>query len=285
MRFSLVVMAYCQEDLIERAVAAAFAQDYPDLEIVLTDDASPDRTYEIMSEMAAAYQGPHRIVLNRNAHNLGLIGHVNRLFDLVTSEWLVYSAGDDISEPHRVRQIAEVVERESPLYVYSNVTDLDLAGVPMRRQKERSRPERLDAKSLPQLARVMSHALGASSAWHRSLFDRFGPITENNVFEDQVLMFRARLLGQVSFIDERLLQYRRDIGLSFQSTDDPEKRLRHDIAVLSQRRRDVLTVAPSRRDILKAISRKQEKRERELDALLNGVGASVSAENEVTDFG
>lgn len=52
MRLSLVVMAYKQEGFIRDAVEAALAQDYPDLEIVLSDDCSPDNTFAIMEEMA-----------------------------------------------------------------------------------------------------------------------------------------------------------------------------------------------------------------------------------------
>ena len=66
MRLSFVVMAYNQESFIREAVAAAFAQDHDDLEIVLTDDCSTDATFAIMQDMAAAYTGPHTIILNRN---------------------------------------------------------------------------------------------------------------------------------------------------------------------------------------------------------------------------
>ncbi|NHB75231.1 glycosyltransferase [Rhodobacter calidifons] len=270
MRLSLVVMAYRQEAFIAETVAAALAQDHPDLEIVLSDDASPDATFRIMSDMAAAYAGPHRIVLNRNPQNLGLIGHVNRLFDLVTSDWLIYNAGDDISEPHRARVIAEAIARDDPRYVYSNVTDLDASGAALARQRTRTRPAALQQKSLPELAKAVSHALGASSAWHRVLFDRFGPITETEVFEDQVLMFRARLLGSVTYLDDRLLRYRRSIGLSFQSKEDQVRKLRQDLAIMRQRRADVLRHCPDRRDILKAIARKEERRQRALDDVLAG---------------
>ncbi|MFN4203630.1 MAG: glycosyltransferase family 2 protein [Tabrizicola sp.] len=270
MRLSLVVMAYRQEAFIADTVAAAFAQDHPDLEIVLTDDCSPDDTFRIMSDMAAGYTGPHRIVLNRNPQNLGLIGHVNRLFDLATSDWLIYNAGDDISEPRRARIIAEAIARDDPRYVYSNVTDMDASGVALERQRQRTRPEALQQKSLPDLAKVISHALGASSAWHRDLFDRFGPITETEIFEDRVLMFRARLLGSVTWLEDRLLRYRRNIGLSFQTRDDRVRQLRLDLATLRQRRADVLHLCPERRDILKAIARKEEQRQRELEGVLAG---------------
>lgn len=270
MRLSFVVMAYNQERFIADAVAAALAQDHPDLEIVLTDDCSTDATFAIMRDMAAAYSGPHRIILNRNDPNLGLIGHVNRLFSLATSDYLIYAAGDDISEPHRARAIAEVIARDRPLLIHSNVTDMDEAGVPFEKQRERTRHEILEAKSLPELARAMSHALGASCAWHRDLFDRFGPITETGLYEDQVFLFRARLIGAASYIDDRLLRYRRGIGISFGSKNDALKKLNIDISILRQRTLDCQKVAPDRGDILKSLRKKLEKRLAERDALIAG---------------
>ena len=53
-----------------------------DRRIPLSDDASPDGTFAVMQAMAAAYAGPHRVVLNRNARNRGLIGHLNRVMEL-----------------------------------------------------------------------------------------------------------------------------------------------------------------------------------------------------------
>jgi glycosyltransferase involved in cell wall biosynthesis len=280
MRLSLVVMAYNQESFIAEAVAGALAQDHDDLEIVLTDDCSTDATFAIMQDMAAAYAGPHSIVLNRNAQNLGLIGHVNRLFSLATSDYLIYNAGDDVSEPHRARRIAEVIARDKPKYLYSNVTDLDRSGAALERQRIRTRPEALQEKSLPDLARIISHALGASSVWHRDTFDRFGPIIETNLFEDRVLMFRARLIGTVSYIEERLLRYRRDIGLSFQSKTDQSRKIALDLATLRQRRLDTLAVLPDRADILRAIDKKLEKRERQLAEALSGKAPITSDEED-----
>ena len=44
------VCAYKQEQFIREAVEAALAQTYSPLEIILSDDCSPDRTFEIMQE-------------------------------------------------------------------------------------------------------------------------------------------------------------------------------------------------------------------------------------------
>ena len=82
---TLFVMAYRQERFVRAAVEGALAQTYSPLEIILSDDNSPDGAFAIMEEMAAAYDGPHRIRLNRNPANLGIVGHVNRLAALATA--------------------------------------------------------------------------------------------------------------------------------------------------------------------------------------------------------
>lgn len=270
MRLSFVVMAYNQEGFIREAVAAAFAQDHDDLEIVLTDDCSTDRTFEIMQEMAAAYTGPHSIILNRNEPNLGLLGHINKLFSLTKQDYIVYAAGDDISEPHRARTVANAIERDRPFLLHSNITDLDGDGTEFNRQRDRDRLKGLAEKSIKDLARAISHTIGATCVWHRQLFDHFGPITERGLYEDQVLYFRARLLGSVTYIDERLVRYRRGIGLSFASKKDPMKQLEMNINVLRQRLSDLEKAAPQPKKVRKSLERKLERRLAQRDAALAG---------------
>ena len=60
---SLLVLTYQQRALLDGAVASAFAQDCEPIEIVLSDDGSKDGSYERLLELAAAYRGPHRVVV------------------------------------------------------------------------------------------------------------------------------------------------------------------------------------------------------------------------------
>ena len=99
---TLFVLAYRQEGFVRAAIEGAFAQTWSPLEIILSDDASPDGTFRVMQEMAAAYSGPHRLVLNRNEKNLGLTAHVSRVMALATGGFVVQNAGDDVSHPERV---------------------------------------------------------------------------------------------------------------------------------------------------------------------------------------
>ena len=55
----MVGMAWNQERFVREAVEPALVLDFIGLEIILSDDKSGDQTFEIMSELAAAYTGPH----------------------------------------------------------------------------------------------------------------------------------------------------------------------------------------------------------------------------------
>ncbi len=47
---SFIVLAYKQKQFIREAVQSALAQSYEPLEIILSDDASPDVTFEVMED-------------------------------------------------------------------------------------------------------------------------------------------------------------------------------------------------------------------------------------------
>ena len=67
---SLCVITYNQEKFVAEAVKAALSQSYRPLEVILSDDASSDDTFKIMSTLENQYDGNLKIVLNRNKSKL-----------------------------------------------------------------------------------------------------------------------------------------------------------------------------------------------------------------------
>jgi len=49
-KVTIMIATYNQERFIGEAIESAMAQDYPNLEIVVCDDCSTDRTYEIAKQ-------------------------------------------------------------------------------------------------------------------------------------------------------------------------------------------------------------------------------------------
>ncbi len=96
---SFVLLSYNQEQFIREAVRSAFAQTYEPLEIIISDDCSPDRTFEFIKDEVDVYQGPHKVILNRNEKNLGIAGNLNQAFQLAHGQFFVMAAVYDISIP------------------------------------------------------------------------------------------------------------------------------------------------------------------------------------------
>jgi len=203
---TFAVFAYRQERFIREAVEGALAQTYARLEIILSDDCSSDKTFPIMRELAAAYRGPHRIVLNRNESNLGLGRHINRVMELATGELIVAAAGDDISLPGRT---AALVERwlacaKKPCSIYSALQAIDADGAPLRTLGAPPKPGPLAQR----LSHFMPGVRGASHAWSRRVFDEFGPLLPDTLCEDRVIPFRSELLGGIEYLPGAWVRYR-----------------------------------------------------------------------------
>lgn len=224
---TFAVLAYQQEELVRQAIEAAFAQTYSPLEIILSDDGSGDRTFEVIEGMAAAYDGPHSVRVNRNRENLGLIGHVNAIFEMARGEIVLLAAGDDVSLPERTERVVSAFgEGADVMLVHSPVERIDAVGTMLGLWHA---PMRGKPDDMGSLALSLGLHLGASAGYRKVVFDRFGPIVERAAYEDLVLGFRARLLGRLVGLDLPLVRYRVDTGMT--KKDKPLKK-----SVRTQRR-------------------------------------------------
>ena len=214
---TFAVCSYNQEQFIREAVEGAFAQTYSPLEIILSDDCSSDRTFEIMREMAAGYSGPHKIVLNRNAANLGLASHVNHVVELTRGEILIGSAGDDFSLPERTALVAEAWEASGrrATSIHGRWIGIDEHGQLTGDEKNVPWPE-MTGTTIRQLGNPVDfvgtlkpHVQGSCHAFSKRLFTVFGPMPKYVVYEDLTLAFRSVLVGEIHFINRPLVKYRR----------------------------------------------------------------------------
>src|SRR5215212_7155005 len=94
---TFALFAYNQERFIAEAVRGALSQTYSPLEIIISDDGSTDRTFEIIEGEVAGYAGPHEIRLNRIEQNIGWGAHINLVMEMVKGKLIVVAAGDDVS--------------------------------------------------------------------------------------------------------------------------------------------------------------------------------------------
>ena len=203
---TFALLAYNQERYVREAIEGAFAQTYSPLQIILSDDCSSDRTFDIIQQMSGAYTGPHQITLNRNPRNLGVGAHVNRVFELALGEIVVLGAGDDISLPHRVATLAAEFSDDVTV-VYSSATVVDECGKVLRRESIYPDPQN-ETSYAYRASTYCRGVVGCSAAYSKKVFQGFGPLLPSTIAEDRVLAFRGYAVGKVRFVEEPLVKYR-----------------------------------------------------------------------------
>jgi glycosyltransferase involved in cell wall biosynthesis len=216
---SFCQMYFNQEKFIEESLNSILAQTYSPLEIIISDDASRDGTWQKVTSILAKYTGPHKIITNRNEKNLGIIGNWNKLCSLSSGELLVKGDGDDISAPYRVeRTVREWLKyNKEPMLLSSSCNTIDMQGnrigelkVPIDGWDER------DPESICNGWQFFHP--GPSAAFNRKLFDSFGTITH---FGSDIATYegRAVMLGRLVGIKDALVSYRVGSGYTTGQTN------------------------------------------------------------------
>lgn len=211
---SYVVTAYNIENYIAESIECAFAQTYSPLQIVLSDDCSTDRTFEIMQSMTQNYTGPHLITLNRNERNLGITEHMNKAYmELAQGEIIIAAHGDDLSKPERTELSYKYLKE------YPNVTALSFSiqAVDENGNNLTSHSAIVDRVHFYDF-KGGANIPAPSRAFYKNVMSVFGPLNKECPTEDELISFRALLLGENAFFPEVMVKYRKHSG----SSSNPE---------------------------------------------------------------
>ncbi len=203
---TFALLAYNQQRFIEEAVAAALAQTYSPLEIIISDDCSTDRTFALIEELVRDYRGPHCIVLNRNPSNLGIGRHVNEIIQRSTGDLILLAAGDDVSETNRTHEVVKywLTADKAIDAIWSDARLIDEHGNSVGALCSPVSNEPVET----QIRQMVPSVVGCSHATTKRLFLQYGPLREDIAYEDRALAFRALCTGGVGHIEKLLVRYR-----------------------------------------------------------------------------
>lgn len=118
-KVSVMIITYNQEDLISETIESVLSQDYGNLEIVVSDDASTDRTAEIIQKYVDLY--PNKVVPVLNKKNLGITGNSNTAFFACTGEFIAVLGGDDLFLPHKIKEQVKLFQDSEVVLSYHGV--------------------------------------------------------------------------------------------------------------------------------------------------------------------
>ena len=204
---TFAVLTYNQRNYVLEAIKGALAQDYDNLEIIVSDDCSTDGTYELVESFVKSYTGPHRILVNQTLKNKCILGHFFDVVDLANGRLLLLAAGDDVSYPQRVSETVAAWRNEGAVGLYSNYDLIDHSGAILARDFSPN-------PSGPGVDNIFGKPLhyeihGASSAYDLEFIRSLSRPAGRFFFEDSFMTFMIKLYdGKISKINKSLVGYR-----------------------------------------------------------------------------
>lgn len=182
-------------------------------ELVVSDDGSTDETWDILRNFART--APFLVRLHRNARNLGWQDNFVATAIRCRGDWVCFCDQDDVWAPNKVAHVESVIQAHSDLKMIVHSAQLTDEGlVPSGGLF----PSFSRFRVVPPLANPpMSAQLGFALTFRRDLLvdipvdDRpCDPnIPHRRQSHDQLIPLLANVLGQVAYLPEVLVSYRR----------------------------------------------------------------------------
>jgi glycosyltransferase involved in cell wall biosynthesis len=125
-RVSIGLPVYNGENYLAETLDSLLAQTYRDFELIISDNASTDRTEAICRQYTA---GDPRIRYERNAENIGAAANYNRAFDLARGDYFKWAAHDDLLAPTYLERCVAVLDRDPDVVLaYTQAKAIDDKG-------------------------------------------------------------------------------------------------------------------------------------------------------------
>jgi GT2 family glycosyltransferase/GR25 family glycosyltransferase involved in LPS biosynthesis len=220
-KIAVIIASYNYGSFLVEAIESVLRQTRLPDEILISDDASTDNTYEIATFYQHKY--PDLIKINRNEQNLGIVDHFNKAIRLTTADYITILGADNRFRSDYLEKTAEILDLSQDLAIA--YTDFALFGQRAKLvyetfPKDKQGIIKLDKffiinfpdfteESRQQLIETGNFIHG-SSLFRRAAFDRVGGYLQfPNLPEDYALFRRMIEAGwQAKRAPFPLLEYR-----------------------------------------------------------------------------
>ena len=195
---SICIPTYNGEAFIEETIKSAIAQTYPNIELIVSDDGSTDRTIAIAQSFQSQTSADFRIILHRN---YGLSQNWNFCIEQAKGEYIKFLFQDDLLEPECIEKMVAVAQQHPDIGMVFSPRGITIAA-------DESHPIlRKASQSIKDLHKSWSN-LKSIQPGKELLADANclnNPI--NKIGEPSTVLIAARVFAEIGLFDSGLSQY------------------------------------------------------------------------------
>ena len=210
-KVSILIPSYNQETVIEQTVMSSLTQDYDNLEVVVSDDASVDGTPQILKELQAKY--PERLKVFLHQTNLGVTKNHTRGLLECSGEFVAFQDGDDLFLPGKIKKQVAFMQAHPDCAICSHDVDVFDSGSGKTLYLWSERFGRREGR-MYELVRYGNYLSSVSVMVRRIDLPPYGYDDRIRIGSDWLLWLEvlSRGKGRIYYLDEVLAKYRRHSG-------------------------------------------------------------------------
>jgi glycosyltransferase involved in cell wall biosynthesis len=217
--FSVVVLTYNQETLVEETLNSIYNQSFENIELVISDDASKDNTQKVITDWIENHKNRFaNVVTNFNKKNLGISGNSTTGIKLANGEFVKSIGGDDILLPDAIEKMHDFLKNNKEarfctskmkMFYKKNADYITFGELPEKRVFKKLKEA--DVNKQFRILSVVAPNIAPGTFFRTSIFEDYGYYDERYTrLEDWPQWLKFLLHGERLFLlDEYTVLYRK----------------------------------------------------------------------------
>ena len=201
--FSVVILCYRHFEYLYAAIDSVINQNYPRIELIISDDGSDNFPRQEVEDYLQAHAGVNieHIRIRREESNVGTVKHLNHIAKIIAGEYMIALAGDDVLDNGNV--LHDYVEgfKKAPKECYIEMAQTGMYDENLEKfeeyylkfpiQKAIEKTEQDPGELLKALIKHEACLPSTSTCFRREFFGKFGEFDENyTLIEDYPMHVR-----------------------------------------------------------------------------------------------
>jgi len=217
---SVIIPVYNHEHFVEKALNSVLLQTYSNIEIIIIDDGSKDRSCAVIDRILAKEKNSSKTIENISflkQPNQGAHATINRGLSIAKGEWLTILNSDDYYEISRIEKLIDQTAKANAQLAFSYVAAVDQLGNILSQDHwwwrwYEGAKYQLFQKDVPTVGfQLLQDNLAVSTGnlfFKRSLYNEVGPFKNLKLAHDLDFLLRALTLTEPLMVREELYYYR-----------------------------------------------------------------------------
>ena len=208
---SIAMATYNGEKYLEEQLDSIYAQSYENIEVVVTDDCSTDKTVEILE----AYHISHGLKYFVNEKTLGFVKNFEKAMALCTGKYIALSDQDDVWETNKINTLYHHIK--DALLIHSDASLIDEIGEVVGSSYTQNSQKVFRRNIMGYF--FNNDVTGCTMMFSKQLLSTVLPMPENIISHDWWLAIQAKQKGKVTYIPDVLVRYRQHVNNQIGATD------------------------------------------------------------------